>query len=76
MPLKMVRIHLMLQDLFFTYRRVRGTLFWHFRENCPMWPTEDYEEVQNAEDPPAGAFCIQCAQLPNPWLFDRIRKSD
>ena len=65
----------MLQDLF-TYRRVRGTLFWHFRENCPMWPTQNYDEVQNAEDPPDGAFCIECAQCPNPWLLNLVKKSD
>jgi hypothetical protein len=57
----------------FTYRRVRGTLFWHFRENCPMWPTQDYDEVQNAEDPPDGAFCIECAQCPNPWLLNLVK---
>jgi hypothetical protein len=60
----------------FTYRRVRGTLFWHFGEKCPKWATENYEEVQNAEDPPAGGFCIECAQLPNPRMFDLVKKPD
>jgi hypothetical protein len=60
----------------FTYRRVKGTLFWHFREECPKWPTENYEEVKNADEPPLGGFCMECAQFRNPSGVIPTKKSD
>ena len=44
------------------YRRRRGDPFWHFCLTCPAWPTEDFDEMKDANIPP-GFSCLECVRL-------------
>lgn len=40
-------------------RRLEGSRVWHFCENCPHWPTDDYDESGGVRKP----FCGICVRL-------------
>jgi len=32
-----------------TYRKYKGSLYWHFHPECPYWPEADYRETSYVE---------------------------
>ena len=40
-------------------RRAIGSKVWHFCENCPHWPTEDYRE----RGQPVAPVCSTCMRM-------------
>jgi len=44
------------------YRRKRGTNTWHWCQNCPDWPTEDYDHWLGTGRPQDGPLDQVCAQ--------------
>jgi GT2 family glycosyltransferase len=53
------------------YRRRLGREEWHFCQNCPDWPSAQFEEAPPANDygpgvpplPPPGGECARCVSL-------------
>ncbi|MCG8509992.1 MAG: hypothetical protein MI741_12265 [Rhodospirillales bacterium] len=43
------------------YRRCKEKDIWHFCENCPNWPTADYEEWLGGYA--FGPLCEDCKEL-------------
>ncbi len=42
------------------YRRRHHSMTWHWRRNCPDWPTSDY--VSSLDKPKTGEFCGVCRE--------------
>jgi hypothetical protein len=40
------------------YRRGKQASDWHFCQNCPAWPSEDYQEL--SIEPPQDRLCAEC----------------
>lgn len=39
-------------------RRIGRFQRWHFRDDCPDWPQDDY--LEQSDDPPIEEYCNDC----------------
>ncbi len=45
------------------YRKKKGDQIWHFCQNCPDYPKEDYDSWCGGTRPPGGKICEECILL-------------